>query len=114
MRSIVRVGLFLFATAAMSELTLAGPEIERFSQNSDVQAASPAEIPPVKSDLSDLNQLLATPQFADPTTGALDPDLSRGEHPMIPLPPSIWAGMAMLLGVAVYSIRQQRTTRVNA
>lgn len=106
----------MIATAVMSELTFAGPETERFSPDQDEQLVSKDEFQPsVAVNLTDLDQLLATPRFADPTAASADPDLSRGEHPMIPLPSSLWAGLAMLLGVSVYTIRQQqRSSRVTA
>ena len=38
-------------------------------------------------------------------------DILNQQHPMIPLPPSLWAGLTTLVAVAYYTIRSQRPTR---
>ncbi len=109
MRSMFRGGLLLITAAVMTEVTLAGPDVDFAADNS--QTAIIADFGPRSPDSIDVNKLLASPAFADPMASSADADLAAGEHPMIPLPSPLLVGFPILALVAMYAVRKQRATR---
>ena len=93
----------------------AGPEVElyrdRLPSTDPIGIASATDFPTDLVALSDVNQLLAAPAYADRSPGLVDPNLATTEHPMIPLPSSLWVGLILMGGVALYAARQQRTSQ---
>lgn len=111
MKCVVRLGLLL--TSSLSGIAYAGPDMAPLV---DPSASATLGIQDTRdtahAGLLDVNPLLAPPRFADAlTTVVVDPDLGTREHPMIPLPSSVWAGLLMVGGIAIYAARQQRALR---